>query len=42
VELLSALEDRYRVDLSETRFSAVNTVGDLQRMLKGAPRTLYH
>ena len=44
VELLSALEDRYQVDLSETRFSAVNTVGDLQRMLKGElpPRALYH
>jgi long-chain acyl-CoA synthetase len=44
VELLSALEDRYQVDLSETRFAAVNTVGDLQRMLKGElpPRALYH
>ncbi len=35
VELLSALEDRYQVDLSETRFAAVNTVGDLERMLRG-------
>jgi long-chain acyl-CoA synthetase len=44
VELLSALEDRYQMDLSETRFSAVNTVGDLERMLKGAapPRVVYH
>jgi long-chain acyl-CoA synthetase len=44
VELLSALEDRYQIDLSETRFSAVNTVGDLQRMLKVdlPPRALYH
>ena len=44
VELLSALEDRYQIDLSETRFSAVNTVGDLQRMLKGdlPPRAQYH
>ena len=44
VELLSALEDRYQVDLSETRFSAVNTVGDLERMLKGEapPRLVYH
>jgi long-chain acyl-CoA synthetase len=44
VELLSALEDRYQVDLSETRFSAVNTVGDLERMLKGGapPRAVYH
>ena len=44
VELLSALEDFYQIDLSETSFSAVNTVGDLQRMLKGeAPaRVGYH
>jgi long-chain acyl-CoA synthetase len=44
VELLSALEDRYQIDLSETRFSAVNTVGDLERMLKGEtpPRAVYH
>ena len=44
VELLSALEDRYQVELSETRFSAVNTVGDLQRMLKEktAPRAAFH
>ncbi|MCU1270657.1 MAG: AMP-dependent synthetase and ligase [Acidobacteriaceae bacterium] len=44
VELLSALEDRYQIDLSETRFSAVNTVGDLQRMLKGETpaRVVYH
>ena len=44
VELLSALEDRYQVDLSESRFSAVNTVGDLERMLKGdaPPRAVYH
>lgn len=44
VELLSALEDRYQVDLSETRFSSANTVGDLERMLKGetAARATYH
>ena len=35
VELLGALEDRYQIDLSETRFAAVNTVGDLERMLQG-------
>jgi long-chain acyl-CoA synthetase len=35
VELLSALEDRYQVDLSETRFSAARTVGDLERMISG-------
>jgi long-chain acyl-CoA synthetase len=44
VELLSALEDRYQVDLSETKFSAVSTVGDLERMLKGeaVARAVYH
>jgi long-chain acyl-CoA synthetase len=44
VELLSALEDRYQIDLSETRFAAVNTVGDLERMLQGKPptRAPYH
>ena len=44
VELLSAIEDRYQVDLSETRFSAVRTVGDLERMLRGetAPGAGYH
>jgi long-chain acyl-CoA synthetase len=44
VELLSALEDRYQVDLSETRFSAVRTVGDLERMLRGeaGPAAGYH
>ena len=44
VELLSALEERYQIDLSESRFSAVNSVGDLERMLKGEPppRVVYH
>jgi len=44
VELLSTIEDRYQVDLSETRFSAVRTVGDLERMLRGdaAPVAAYH
>ncbi len=44
VELLGALEDRYQVDLSETRFAAVKTVGDLESMLQGKlpPRVLYH
>ena len=35
VELMGALEDRYQVDLSEARFSAVQTVRDLERMLRG-------
>jgi long-chain acyl-CoA synthetase len=34
VELMSALEDRYQLDLSETRFSQLRTVGDLDRMLR--------
>jgi long-chain acyl-CoA synthetase len=38
VELISALEDRYQVDLSETRFSAARTVGDVERMLSGESR----
>jgi len=44
VELLSAVEDRYQVDLSETRFSTVQTVGDLERMLRGesAMSAAYH
>ena len=44
VELLGAIEDRYQVDLSETRFSSVRTVGDLERMLRGAgaPEFAYH
>ena len=44
VELMSALEDRYQVDLSETSFSAARTVGDLERMLsgKGGERVEYH
>lgn len=44
VELLGALEDRYQMDLSEARFAAVQTVGDLERMLQGklTPRAPYH
>jgi long-chain acyl-CoA synthetase len=44
VELISALEDRYQVDLSETRFSAARTVGDVERMLSGESRArvAYH
>jgi long-chain acyl-CoA synthetase len=44
VELMSTLEDRYQIDLSETRFGAVRTVGDVERMLRGeaAPGVVYH
>jgi long-chain acyl-CoA synthetase len=34
VELLSALEGRYQVDLSETKFSEVKTVAQLEQMLR--------
>jgi len=33
VELMSALEDRYQVDLSEANFAQVSTVGELERLL---------
>jgi len=33
VELMSALEDCYQVDLSEANFAQVSTVGELERML---------
>ena len=35
VDLLSALEDRYQIDLSETRFSEARTIGDIQKMIAG-------
>jgi long-chain acyl-CoA synthetase len=35
VELLSALEDRYQLDLSETQFANAATVGDLEKLLQG-------
>jgi long-chain acyl-CoA synthetase len=34
VELLSALEDRFQVDLNESKFSSATTVGELEAMLK--------
>ncbi|MGA9805867.1 MAG: 1-acyl-sn-glycerol-3-phosphate acyltransferase, partial [Terriglobales bacterium] len=34
VELLSALEDRYQLDLSETKFANAATVGDLEKLLR--------
>ncbi len=44
VELISALEDRYQVDLGETRLSAAHTVGDVERMLSdnARQRAEYH
>jgi long-chain acyl-CoA synthetase len=39
VELLSALEDRYQVDLSETEFTSPETVREIERLVEGpAPR----
>src|SRR4029077_461380 len=37
VELLSALEERYQMDLSESGFSETTTVGDLERLLREPP-----
>lgn len=36
VELLDALEDRYQVDLNETRFTAARTVGELENMVRAS------
>jgi long-chain acyl-CoA synthetase len=37
VELLSALEDRYQIDLSETEFSNVDSATALERLLEAPP-----
>lgn len=44
VELLGALEDRYQIDLSETKFASAATVGDLEKLLHGerGKRPVYH
>jgi len=34
VELLSALEDRYQIDISETNFAKATTVGELEKLLQ--------
>jgi long-chain acyl-CoA synthetase len=36
VELLGALEDRYQVDVNETRFTEARTVGELEAVLRAA------
>jgi long-chain acyl-CoA synthetase len=36
VELLGALEDRYQVDLNETRFASARTVGEIESLLRGS------
>jgi long-chain acyl-CoA synthetase len=33
VELLSALEDRFQLDLNESRFTSASTIGDIEKML---------
>jgi long-chain acyl-CoA synthetase len=42
VELLSALEDRYQVDLSETKFANAATVADLEKLLQTEPGARRH
>jgi long-chain acyl-CoA synthetase len=45
VELLGALEDRYQVDLTETRFASAATLADLEKMLRSgaaSPAAVYH
>jgi long-chain acyl-CoA synthetase len=37
VELMSVLESRYQVDLSEAKFSEVATVGQLEKLLQSQP-----
>lgn len=40
VELMSALEDHYQVDIDEAAFTAATTVGDIERMIReSAPET---
>jgi len=41
VELMSALEDRYQVDLNQADFTNVNSVGELERLLR-EPQTAAH
>ncbi|MGD0929315.1 MAG: AMP-binding protein [Candidatus Korobacteraceae bacterium] len=40
VELMSALEDRYQVDLNQADFTKVATVGDLERLLREPQKSL--
>ena len=37
VELLSALEDRYQVEIDEAAFTAATTLGDVERMIHEGP-----
>lgn len=38
VDLMSALEERYQVDLSEAKFADVTTVGELETLLRNPPK----
>jgi long-chain acyl-CoA synthetase len=39
VELLSAIEDRFQLDVNESRFTSASTIGDLEKMLsRSAPQ----
>ncbi len=40
VELMSALEDRYQVDLNQANFTQASTVGDLERLLREPQQAL--
>jgi long-chain acyl-CoA synthetase len=42
VELMSALEDRYQVDLSETAYTSARTVSDLEQVLAGRGERLVY
>jgi long-chain acyl-CoA synthetase len=44
VELLGALEDRFQLDLNESRFTSASTIGDLEHMLDepARQRTIFH
>src|SRR5207237_4470144 len=35
VELLSALEDRYQIEIDEASFTAATTLGDIERIVRG-------
>ncbi|HEY6764605.1 MAG TPA: AMP-binding protein [Candidatus Sulfotelmatobacter sp.] len=44
VEMMDAIEDRYQVDLGETNFNSTQTVGDLEKIMRGGAveRARYH
>ena len=42
VELMSAIEDRYQVDLSESEFSAVDDLAKLARLIEAPPEASTH